>query len=200
MFLKTLFKTALSAFILINMPVYGKEPTSTVDNVASVKTQNTADTNDETRDWSGFFDESLDDLTDEKQTAREEHKKAILIMFEMDDCPFCARMKKTVLNKPRVQDFYKKHFRILGIDTVGDIELTDFNGKETTQKDFSLKQNRVRATPVFQFYDLTGKPLKNGRLTGITKDADEFMLLGQFIAEGKNQEMSFSKYKRSLKK
>lgn len=120
-------------------------------------------------------------------------------MFEMDECPFCARMKRTVLNKSRVQDYFHERFRILSMDIEGDLELTNFKGKTTTQKNFSFKENRVRATPVFQFYDLKGKPLKNGRLTGVTRNADEFLLLGKYIVEGHHKKRSFSQYKRAQK-
>lgn len=79
-------------------------------------------------------------------------------MFEMDECPFCHRMKTTVLNRPEVQDYFRKHFLIFSVDIEGDIEITDFQGKPTTMKDFAFKQYRVRATPVFQFFDLGESP------------------------------------------
>jgi len=154
----------------------------------------------EIRDSSSFFDESLNDMQEERETAEEEGKKGLLLMFEMDECPFCARMKKTVLNRGDVQDYFRENFRILSVDIEGDLELTDFSGKETTQKDFSLKQFRVRATPVFQFVDLKGKPIKNGRLTGATRDSKEFMMLGKYIVEGENEKLPFSRYKRKQKK
>jgi thioredoxin-related protein len=138
-------------------------------------------------------------MQEEADIAKEDGKKGILIMFEMDECPFCARMKRTVLNRSNIQDYFHKHFRVLSVDIEGDLELTDFAGKSTTQKDFSLKQFRVRATPVFQFIDLKGKPIKNGRLTGAVRDSKEFMMLGKYIAEGENKEMPFSRYKRKQK-
>jgi thioredoxin-related protein len=154
----------------------------------------------EIREASNFFDESLNDLHEELVSAKDEGKKGVLLMFEMDECPFCARMKKTVLNRGHVQDYFKENFRILSVDVEGDLELTDFEGKDTTQKEFSLKQFRVRATPVFQFVDLDGKPLKNGRLTGATKDANEFMQFGKYIVEGDNEKIPFIRYKRNHKK
>ena len=164
--------------------------------IASENTESAAPKETEIRETSSFFDESLNDLQEELENAKAENKKGILLMFEMDECPFCARMKKTVLNRGNVQDYFRENFRILTVDIEGDLELTDFEGKDTTQKEFSLKQFRVRATPVFQFVDLNGKPLKNGRLTGATKDANEFMQLGKYIVEGKNEKMPFIKYKR----
>ncbi len=147
-----------------------------------------------------FFDQSFGDFTEELQTAREQGKKGILIMFEMDECPFCHRMKTTVLNQPEVQNYYKKHFLIFSVDIEGGIEITDFKGRPTTMKDFAFKQLRVRATPVFQFFDLQGEPIKGGRYTGATKDSKEFMLLGKYIVEQEYLTTSFTRYKREAAK
>ena len=81
----------------------------------------------ETRDPNAyFFNQMLGDLTEELQIARDENKKALLIMFEAEDCPFCARMKKTILNRSDVQDYFRENFHILMIDIEGDVEITDF--------------------------------------------------------------------------
>ena len=149
----------------------------------------------ETRDVKLFFDETFNDMQDELETAKTDGKKGLLLMFEMDECPFCHRMKTTVLNRSDIQDFYKENFRIITVDVEGDLELTNFSGEATTQKDFALKEFRARATPVFQFIDLEGKPFKNGRLTGATKDAEEFLQLGKYITTSKNEEMPFTKFK-----
>ena len=187
MHFKTLCSIIISIFIL-SFPSYA-------ENKAKEASPQT-----EIRDYAQFFDETLNDMQEESEIAKEEGKKGILLMFEMDECPFCKRMKKTVLNRVEVQDYYKKNFRILSVDIEGDLDLTDFKGKDTTQKEFSLKDFRVRATPVFQFLDLDGKPLKNGRLTGVTRDSNEFMILGKYIVDGKNEKMPFLRYKRQQKK
>jgi thioredoxin-related protein len=145
---------------------------------------------------SHFFTESFGDMTEEIENAKDEEKKAILIMFEMDECPYCHRMKNTVLNRKDVQEFFTEHFLILSMDVEGDQEITDFNGESTVQKDFALKQFRVRATPVFQFIDLEGKPIKRARFTGATGTPEEFILLGQYVLEKQYEKMSFTKYKR----
>ncbi|WP_456445390.1 thioredoxin family protein [Thiolapillus sp.] len=146
-----------------------------------------------------FFDQTFGDFSEELDNAREQGKKGILLMFEMEECPFCHRMKTTVLNRPEIQDFFKKNFLIFSVDIEGDIEINDFQGRPTTMKDFSLKQFRVRATPVFQFVGLDGKPVKRGRYTGATKNAEEFMLLGKYIVEDAWKETSFSRYKRQAR-
>ena len=148
---------------------------------------------------SHFFDETFGDLQEELATAKEQGKKAILIMFEMEECPFCRRMKAKVLNRDDIQEYFREHFLILTMDVEGDLEITDFQGNATTQKEFALKQFRVRATPVFQFVDLDGRPIKKARYTGATSDADEFMLLGQYVVDERYKETSFVRYKRQMK-
>ena len=146
-----------------------------------------------------FFNESFWDFTEELQNAREAGKQGILVMFEMDECPFCHRMKSTVLNQPDVQDYFREHFLIFPVDIEGDVEVVDFKGETTTMKDFAFKQYRVRATPVFAFYDLDGKYIKRARFTGATRDKDEFLLLGRYVVEGAYKQQSFTRYKRSVR-
>jgi thioredoxin-related protein len=141
-----------------------------------------------------FFDVTFGDFAEELDHAREEGKTAILVFFEMDACPFCHRMKQTVLNQPEVQDYYRRHFRIFSVDVEGGVEMTDFEGNPTTQSDWAVRANRVRATPVFQFFDLEGKPI--ARLTGPTSGVEEFLWLGEYVADGHYQETSFTRYKR----
>ena len=148
-----------------------------------------------------FFNETWGDLPEEIKNAKKNGKKAILIFFEMDECPFCHYMKKNVLNQPKVQAFYRKNFLNIVIDIEGDIEMVNFKNKTVKQKDFA-KENRVRATPVLAFFDLTGKRIY--RHTGKTSGVDEFMWLGEYIEKGiykkKIRFSQFKKQKRAEKK
>ena len=141
-----------------------------------------------------FFNQSFNNLPDEVAAAKAGGQQGILIMFEAEDCPWCAKMKATVLNQVAVQDYYRKHFRILMMDVNGDVPMTDFSGQDMPQKDFAFKHNRVRATPVFAFFDLNGKLIT--RYTGATRDAREFMWLGEFVTSGAWQKTNFTAYKR----
>ncbi len=145
-----------------------------------------------------FFNETWGDFSEELKTARAEGKKGILLFFEMDECPFCHRMKDTVLNQPIVQEYFRKHFLNFSVDIEGDVEMTDFHGQTMPQKDFAFKVNRVRVTPVFAFYDLEGKQIM--RYTGATSSVEEFMWLGEFVEKGLYKEMRFTKYKRQKAK
>jgi len=145
-----------------------------------------------------FFHQTLNDFSEELELARQEGKKGLLFFFEQAECPFCHYMKNTVLNQPRVQAYYRDHFLNYAVDIEGDIEIVDFQGNTMTQKEFSFKIHRVRATPVFTFYDLQGKRMV--RFIGKTTGVDEFMLLGKYVVEGIYKDMSFTKYKRQQTK
>ncbi len=145
-----------------------------------------------------FFNETWGDFSEELANAREQGKKAVLVFFEMDECPFCHYMKENVLNQPRVQAYFREHFLNFPLDIEGDIEITAFDGEGMTQKQFATKIHRVRATPVFAIFDLEGKRI--ARFTGRTNGVDEFLLLGRYVVEGHYKTMPFLKYKRSLKK
>ncbi|MDP2433403.1 MAG: thioredoxin family protein [Pseudomonadota bacterium] len=145
---------------------------------------------------SHFFMSKMGDFKDELATAKQEDKQGVLIMFEMEECPFCSRMKGTVLNQSEVQDWYRKHFLIYTVDVKGGTDMTDFQGNATTEKAFALA-NRARATPTFLFFDLEGNAIT--RFTGATQTAEEFMLLGRYVVEGAYKTQAFNVYKKAAK-
>lgn len=140
-----------------------------------------------------FFQPKFGDLQADLAEAKKQGKKGIFLFFEMDECPFCDRMKNTVLNQSEVQDAYRAKFLIYPIDVNGDTELVDFQGNTVTEKAFAFGL-RVRATPVLMFFDLDGKLM--ARHTGPVKDKAEFLLLGQYVTEGAYATQPFTKYKQ----
>jgi len=148
----------------------------------------------ETRDpGSHFFQPKFGDFKADLAAAKQQGKKGIFIFFEMDACPFCARMKSTILNQADVQDAYRAQFLIYPVDVNGDTPMTDFQGKETTEKDFAFA-HRARATPTLIFFDLTGKAV--ARYVGPPKDKAEFLLFGRYLADGEYATQPFAKYKQ----
>ena len=147
-----------------------------------------------------FFEPSLGDLTEELEIAREEGKQGVFVFFELDDCPFCHRMKQTVLNQPEVQEYFRSRFHSLAVDIEGDVEIVDFAGNDTTQKEFA-RANRVRATPLMAFFDLDGKMVF--KYIGATSSVDEFLWMGEYVAEqvyletdDRGLNIRFTRYKR----
>jgi len=144
-----------------------------------------------------FFDQTLGNFQEELQLARDEGKAGVLVMFEMEECPFCHRMKTRVLNQSEVQDYFKQHFMIYAVDIEGDVEITDFKGKTMKEKDFAFKEHKVRATPVFGFFDLDGNMIT--RFTGATNNVQEFLWLGEFVVDGHYKTTNFTRFKRQKK-
>ena len=145
--------------------------------------------------YSHFFQDTFGDFTEEIEDARESGRKGVVIFFEMDECPFCERMRETVLNRADVQDYYRERFRIFTVDVEGDTEVVDFDGNEMPAKDFAFKVNKVRATPVIAFYDLDGRRVV--RFTGAVRNRQEFLWLGEFAADGYYRKTSFTRFKRA---
>lgn len=146
-----------------------------------------------------FFDQTLGDLTEELAAARDQGKKGILIFFEQEECPFCHRMKQTVLNQQEVQEFYKERFLIFPVDIESTVEITDPKGKLTNQKAFFADVTNNRgATPVFAFYDLDGNLVT--RYTGATSGVDEFLWLGEYASQGIYEQQPFARYKREKRR
>lgn len=146
-----------------------------------------------------FFEKTLGDLSEDLAEAKVQGKAGVLLFFEQKDCPFCYRMKTTVLNQPEVQEYFRKYFLNLPIDIEGSDTITDFDGVDTTPQAFFAKIARNRgATPVFAIFDLNGKMVV--RYTGATSGVEEFMWLGEYAVKEKYKQMPFARFKRDKKK
>ena len=141
-----------------------------------------------------FFQPFLGDFHSELDAAHSENKRGILVIYEMEECPFCDRFHKTVLREAAVQDFFRRYFLVFRVDIKGGNRVTGFDGKELSEKAFAAGHG-VRATPTTVFYDLAGKEMT--RYTGPARDAREFLLLGQYVLDEAYRNQPFSQYKRS---
>lgn len=141
-----------------------------------------------------FFDAGFGDLKDELRLARAEGKRGLFLMFSAEDCTPCIRMKKTVLNQVKVQEYYRRHFRVLHIDFNGDAEMADLEGRSMRSKDYAQKAARVRGTPTFMIIGLDGAELL--RHQGPTRDAREFLWLADFVVHGEFRKKAYDAYQR----
>lgn len=144
-----------------------------------------------------FFSLNTGDLKTEAADARAAGKKALMIMFEQDGCPGCAYMKEHVLNRVDVQNFYRERFVNFSINIFGAVPITDFAGKHFTEKSFAQSVN-ITGTPTFLFYALDGSEAV--RFVGPVRSADDFKLLGEFVASGAYKSRKFAEYKSSIMK
>lgn len=145
-----------------------------------------------------FFVANTGDLKAELAEARADGKKALLLMYEQEGCPACLFMKQNILNRVDVQDLYRRHFVSFTVDINGAVPLKDFGGRDITEKALAIR-SKTRATPTFVFHDMTGTEIV--RITGAVRDADEFKLLGEFVASGAYKLRQFAEHKQlQLKK
>ena len=145
-----------------------------------------------------FFSETFGDFREELATAKEAGKKGVFVFFEMDECPFCHRMKTTIFRQPDVIEAMRRDFLAFRWDIEGDTEVVDFDGEQGTMKQLAEKKYRVRATPVMIFFDLNGKPVL--RYTGPTRTKQEFLWMMEYVRAGHYRDMSFARFKRLKKR
>jgi thioredoxin-related protein len=145
--------------------------------------------------WERFFSPSLGDLRAEAIEARKDGKQALVVMYQFEECPYCARMKREVLSRPEVQDFYRRHFRVIEIDTRGALDVTGFDGRTLPEKAFARAAG-IRGTPTFVFHDFEGKVLM--KQVGAIGDPQEFLQLGEYVATGAYRSAGFAAWRQSL--
>ena len=134
----------------------------------------------------------MGDLKTELADARAEGKRAILLFFEQEGCPGCRHMKQNIFNRSDVQAYYGENFVSLPVDIYSSVPLRDFAGREFTEKTYT-QSLKIRATPTFVFYDLSGAEIV--RVVGPTQTPQEFLLLGRFVASGAYKNSTFAQYK-----
>lgn len=144
-----------------------------------------------------FFHPFLGDLREEVATARAAGKRGVVVMYHFDDCPACQKMKKLVLNRPAVQDWYRREFVVLGIDIRGAQPITGLDGKRLAESEYGRKMT-IRGTPSFDFYTPDGAHAY--RHTGGIFDPAEFLLLGQYVASGAYRTQTFAQYRQTSAK
>lgn len=140
-----------------------------------------------------FFQTFLGDLPAELEAAGKAGKKGLLIVYEMEGCPHCTWLHRMALREVSVQQYYRQHFAALKIDVRGSTSLAGFDKQNLTESAFAVQQ-KVRGTPTCVFYDLQGREVV--RFTGAPRDKQEFMLLGEYVADGHFNRSGFPEYRR----
>jgi thioredoxin-related protein len=139
-----------------------------------------------------FFQTSFGDLRAELETARREGKRGILLVFELDECPYCKRMHDTVINQVAVQDAFREHFNIIRIESDSLDEIVSPSGQTLTERDYA-RLSKAYGTPYSIALNVDGTEL--ARLPGAPINADEYLLFADYAASGAATSGSFSHYK-----
>ena len=96
-----------------------------------------------------WFKDSFLDLREDVEEATK-NKKRVLLYFYQDGCPYCAKLLQDNLGQKQLANKTRKNFDVIAINMWGDKEVTDLNGKATTEKKFT-EQLKVMYTPTLAF-------------------------------------------------
>lgn len=106
-------------------------------------------------DW---FKVSFLDLKEDLGEALDSGKRGIIVYFGQTLCPYCkAHMENNWGNKD-ILAYTLKHFDVIAIDVRGQKQVTDFDGKEYSEKQYSAKE-KTNFTPSVMFYTKEGEAL-----------------------------------------
>ncbi|MGE0875990.1 MAG: thioredoxin family protein [Burkholderiales bacterium] len=140
-----------------------------------------------------FFHAFLGDLRAEVAEAARTKRKGVVVMYHFDECPACTRMKKQVLNRPAVQDWYRREFVVIGIDMRGAQPVTGLDGRTMEERAYA-KAVEIRGSPTFDFYAPDGTRIY--RHVGGIYEPDDFLALGEFVASGASRTQTFAEYRQ----
>jgi thioredoxin-related protein len=150
-----------------------------------------------------WFLESFLDLSDDLEGARKEGKRFV-VMWELRGCPYCKETHFVNLAQARIADYIKQNFEVLQLNIIGSRKVTDFDGKELTEKELAAKYG-VRFTPTFQFFGEAAATLKTlppakrevARAPGYMLP-DDFLAMFRYVRDKAYESKSFRDYLKSL--
>jgi thioredoxin-related protein len=125
-------------------------------------------------DW---FKESFLDI-DEDIDAAAELGKHLILLLEMNGCPYCARMVEENFAQAPYRDFIQEQFDVIVLNVQGDREVALDAETRLPEKDVA-RQLGVRYTPTVIFLNAGGEPV--ARVDGY-RNAEDFKRVLDYVA------------------
>lgn len=100
------------------------------------------------------FVETLLELPDDAAQAAKS-KKRLLLYFGQPGCPYCKELMQTSFTQKTIVDKVARHFVPIAFNLFGDREVTWFDGKVRSEKEFA-KSLKVQFTPTLLLLDEKG--------------------------------------------
>ncbi len=97
-----------------------------------------------------WFLNSFLDLREDLDSAASEGKR-LAIMWELRGCPYCRETHLVNFADAGIADYIRANFEVLQLNLLGARKVTDFDGKELTEKELA-ERYAIRFTPTFQFF------------------------------------------------
>ena len=136
-----------------------------------------------------WFKSSFMDLGEDLSEANES-KKRIILYFYQDGCPYCGKLLSVNWQQKDIVKKTRQNFEVIAINLWGDKEVTDFDGKTMTEKQFS-ENKRVMYTPTLLLLNEQGKVAL--RINGYYPPK-KFSAALDYVAQKRDTKMAFSEY------
>lgn len=140
----------------------------------------------------GFFQTSFGDYPDELRQLRQDGKRGLVLVFEMEECPYCKRFHDRILKRRAVVEAFRQDFNLIRVDVLGAGSVLDFAGRSVSEGRFA-EGLKVRGTPTTIAFDRDGKEI--ARFSGVPVDAAEFLLWRQYVLSETAARQSFGQFK-----
>jgi len=147
---------------------------------------------DELPNW---FKATFMDFSEDLEEAADEDKH-VMIYFHQDGCPYCAKLVQDNFHDKDLVAKLQKNFDTIETNMWGDRELTDWQGNDYTEKEFSTKM-KIQFTPTLVFLNPEGKTLL--RLNGY-QSIEKMHATLNYISNKTYLNQSYASYINNLKK
>ncbi len=175
-----------------------------VDGQAEKKLLPNIEANEEGMHVQPWFKNTFLDLREDMADAAKEGKQ-LVIFWEQKGCPYCREMHRVNLRIPEIVNYIRANFNVIQLNLWGDREVTDLDGKMTTEKKLGRKY-RVQFTPTLQFFPKKlaegskkpGHEVEVWRLLGYWKPFHFLNTFRYVKEEGYHSEPNFQRWLQEL--
>lgn len=141
-------------------------------------------------DW---FKQSFLDIKDDLSEASAD-SRLVIIYFHQNNCPYCAKLINDNFHNTQLVAKLRKNFDIIDINMWGDRDITDWVGREFSEKEFAQFMH-VQFTPSLLFLDAEAKIIL--RLNGYQSITKMHIALDYIISKA-YKNTSFANYKNKI--
>lgn len=146
-------------------------------------------------DMPNWFKVSFMDFSQDLGEAADNNKH-VMIYFHQNGCPYCAKLIEDNFHNTSLVAKLQKDFDVIETNMWGNRDLTDWQGTELIEKEFSALM-KVQFTPTLVFLNSKGDSVL--RLNGY-QSVEKMHKALDYVATKKYLNQSFSSYANSLKK
>ncbi len=145
-----------------------------------------AKTAEELPDW---FKTSFLDFSEDLQEAADDNRH-VMIYFHQNGCPYCAKLVEDNFHDDALVAKLKQHFDVIQTNMWGNRQLSDWQGREFTEKEFS-KVMKIQFTPTLVFLNAKGDSVL--RLNGY-QSVDKMHKVLDYVSGKKYRQQSFASF------